>query len=87
LVDDWIETDFKIWIGKGELDSPEEEDVILQTHDGKDYVVVKSPMSEEFWLPLPTEENAEFEGGWYLELGNINLGARIREHEAAKHQN
>jgi hypothetical protein len=31
-------------------------------------------MSEEFWLPPPTEENSEFEGGWYLDLGNVNLG-------------
>jgi len=77
LVDDWIETDFKIWIGNEELNSPKEEDVILQTYDGKDYLVVKRPMSEEFWLPPPTDENAEFEGGMYLDLYNSSLHSRF----------
>ncbi len=70
---DYVEADFKIWIGTGNLDPPE--DVVLQSFGDPviDYLFVDD-WNGGLWLPLPPKKgNKPVEGGWSAFLGNVNL--------------
>jgi hypothetical protein len=64
--------DFEIRIGNGELNSPEEEDVVLQPYDGKDYLLVEDWLGG-YWLPPPTKGKVPREG-WSIFLGQQYVG-------------
>jgi hypothetical protein len=73
-------TDFKIWIGTGNLDPPE--DVVLQPYGNpeQDYLLAcrsrHDNCDEGIWLPLPSKKgNKPQSGGWDVFLGAVNLRA------------
>lgn len=72
---DLVEADFKIWIGKGDLSSPE--DVVLQPYGDPeiDYLLAEDWMGGS-WVPPSTKSKAPREG-WGIHLGRVmgNVGA------------
>ena len=70
---DYVEADFKIWIGNGDVDPPE--DVVLQAFGDPviDYLFVDD-WNGGLWLPRPPKKgNKPVEGGWSVSLGNVNI--------------
>jgi len=70
---DYVEADFKIWIGNGDVDPPE--DVVLQPFGDPviDYLFVDD-WNGGLWLPRPPKKgNKPVEGGWSVDLGMMNL--------------
>ena len=61
---------FNIWIGNGELASPE--DVVLQPYDGNDYLLKEDWNDWQNWYPLPTK-GKPVSVGWVFDLGAVNL--------------
>jgi hypothetical protein len=71
---DYVVADYKIWIGTGNLASPE--DVILQPFGDPviDYLFIDDENCG-LWLPRPPKKgNKPVEGGWDVYLGNVNIG-------------
>jgi hypothetical protein len=62
-----VEADFKIWIGNGELNSPEEEDVVFQPYDDGNYFLVEDWVGG-YWEPPSTED--EVYEGWGVSFWN-----------------
>ena len=69
---DYVEADYKIWIGTGNLNPSE--DVALQPFGDPviDYLSVEDENCG-LWLPRPPKKgNKPVEGGWAVYLGNVN---------------
>ncbi len=69
----FVEADFKIWIGNGNLGSPE--DIVLQPYGDPemDYLFVEdyTDYYGDFWIPT----NSKAPGGdWSITLGRVNEG-------------
>jgi hypothetical protein len=69
---DLVEANFKIWIGNGDLGSPE--DVVLQPYGDPEMDCL---LAEDWvggdWVPPSTKSRAQ-SGGWGITLGRVNMG-------------
>ena len=70
---DFVEADFKIWIGNGNIGLPE--DVVLRTYGSPemDYLFVEDYIDYEGDSWIPTKSKAPG-GGWGITLGRVNMG-------------
>ena len=67
-----VEADFKIWIGNGDLSSPE--DVVLQPYSDPEMgCLLADDWVGGDWVPPSTKSKAQ-SGGWGITLGRVNMG-------------
>jgi len=63
--------DYQIWIGNGPLGSPE--DVVLQSYDELDHLVVENVGYSGRWLPPPTKGKYKIES-WRVDVDSLDPG-------------